>query len=162
MKCSCHWWILNIRVSKGRMLIMSMWKPFYTSSARCWFTAHSRRNLVELVFLLSRCNSWDVGGSGILCNTFRRGLPSAFCDHLQLPSGWPRIWSPGKARIRCVYLYVLSHTASHFPYSNGPTSNILRNLCETHAKAKPHDLGSLHPKSYLWGCRDISTTSFWR
>jgi len=51
-------------------------------------------------------------------------------------AGWSRIWSPGKARIVCIYLYVSSDTASYFPYSSGLTSDILRNLCEIHAKAE--------------------------
>jgi hypothetical protein len=35
-----------------------------------------------------------------------------------------------------IYRYVSSDTASYFPYSSGLTSDILRNLCETHAKAE--------------------------
>jgi hypothetical protein len=51
-------------------------------------------------------------------------------------AGWSRIWRPGKARIMCKYLYVSSDSASYCPYTSGLSSNILRNLCETHAKAE--------------------------
>jgi len=51
-------------------------------------------------------------------------------------AGWSRIWSPGKAKIICIYLYVSSYTPSYCPYTSGLTSDILRNLCETHAKAQ--------------------------
>jgi len=32
-----------------------------------------------------------VGGSGILCNAFTRGIPSAVGGHLGLPSGPSRV-----------------------------------------------------------------------
>jgi len=69
-------------------------------------------------------------------------------------AGWSRIWSPGKTRIMCIYLYFSSDTAS-FPYSSGLTSDISRNLCETHAKAEAMtwDVSTLN---YIYGVTEIS------
>jgi hypothetical protein len=72
-------------------------------------------------------------------------------------AGWYRIWSPGKARIKCTYRYVSSDTASYWPYTSGLTSDILRNLCETHAKAEA--MTCEVSLNYIWGCKDISTRS---
>jgi hypothetical protein len=70
-------------------------------------------------------------------------------------AGWSRIWSPGKARIMCIYLYVSSNTASYFPYSSGLTSDILRNLCETHAKAEAMTW-EVSTLNYIYGVAEIS------
>jgi hypothetical protein len=55
----------------------------------------------------------------------------------------------------CIYLYVSSDTASYFPYSSGLTSDILRNLCETHAKAEAMtwEVSNLN---YIYGVAKIS------
>ncbi len=70
-------------------------------------------------------------------------------------AGWSRIWSPGKARIMYIYLYVSSDTASYVPYSSGLTSDILRNLCETHAKAQAMTW-EVSTLNYIYGVAQIS------
>jgi hypothetical protein len=70
-------------------------------------------------------------------------------------SGWSRIWSPGKARIMCIYLYVSSDTASYYPYTSGLTSDILRNLCETRAKAEAMT-SEASTLNYIYGAAEIS------
>jgi len=71
-------------------------------------------------------------------------------------AGWSRIWSPGKTRIMFIYLYVSSDTASYFPYSSGLTSDILRNLCETHAKAEAMTW-EVSTLNYIYGFAEISS-----
>jgi hypothetical protein len=70
-------------------------------------------------------------------------------------AGWSRIWSPGKARIMCTYHYVSFDTASYFPYSSGLTSDILRNLCETYAKAEAMTW-EVSTLNYIYGVAEIS------
>jgi hypothetical protein len=70
-------------------------------------------------------------------------------------AGWSRIWSPGKTRIMCIYLYFSSGMASYFPYSSGLTSDILRNLCETHAKAEAMTW-EVSTLNYIYGVAEIS------
>ncbi len=70
-------------------------------------------------------------------------------------AAWSRIWSPGKARVMCIYLYVSSDTASYCPYTSGLTSDILRNLCETHAKAEAMTW-EVSTLNYICGVAEIS------
>jgi hypothetical protein len=70
-------------------------------------------------------------------------------------AGWSRVWSPGKARIMCIYLYVSSHTASYFPYRSGLTSDILRNLRETRAKAEAMTW-EVSTLNYIYGVTEIA------
>jgi hypothetical protein len=69
-------------------------------------------------------------------------------------AAWSRIWSPGKTRVMCIYLYVSSDAASYFRYSSGLTSDILRNLCETHAKAEAMTW-EVSTLNYIYGVAEI-------
>jgi hypothetical protein len=55
----------------------------------------------------------------------------------------------------CIYLYVSSDTASYFRYSSGLTSDILRNLCETHPKAEAMTW-EVSTLNYIYGVAEIS------
>jgi hypothetical protein len=78
-----------------------------------------------------------------------------FVATYSFPAGWSRIWSPGKARIMCIYRYVSSDTASYCPYTSGLTSDVLRNLCETHAKAEAMTW-EVSTLNYIYGVAEIS------
>jgi hypothetical protein len=61
----------------------------------------------------------------------------------------------GKQESLFIYLYVSSDTASYVRYSSGLTSDILRNLCETHAKAEAMTW-EVSTLNYIYGVAEIS------
>jgi hypothetical protein len=83
-------------------------------------------------------------------------VPSAFRRHLQLPSRLVQNLEPWESKNHVyIYFYVLSDTASYFSYSSGLTSDILRNLCETPAKAEAMTW-EVSTLNYIYGVAEIS------